>query len=163
MRVPNYGKYFLPFRTSRNEMCLRAKFSNIHVYVTWKEIWCQNSVKKVPGIDHLKSPFKEIVKNLFDAKFAPLSSILTWSSSAICHLVCSQCSMLSVYLKCASRFLQWIIISNKEFVSNFALKMESRVRNRWKCYRRRTVNRLYWKHVHMSGTPYWKILCRNLA
>ena len=34
-------------------------------------------VKKVPGIDHSKSPLKEILKNLFDAKLAPLSSILT--------------------------------------------------------------------------------------
>ena len=59
-----------------------------------------NSVKKVSEIDHSKSPLKEIVKNLFDAKLASLSSILTRSSSAICHLVCSQCSMLSVYLKC---------------------------------------------------------------
>ena len=86
-------------------------------------------VKKVPGIYHSKRPLKEIMKNLFDAKLAPLSSILTWSSSAICHLVCSQCSM-SVYLKCLSRFFQWIRISNKEFVSNFALQMEFRVRNR---------------------------------
>ena len=53
-----------------------------------------HSVKKVPGINHSKSPLKEIVKNLSDAKLAPLSSILTSSSSAICNLVCSQCSML---------------------------------------------------------------------
>ena len=33
------------------------------------------SVKKVPEIDHSKSPIKEIVKNLFDAKLTPLSSI----------------------------------------------------------------------------------------
>ena len=89
-----------------------------------------HSVRKVSGIDHSKSPFKEIVKNPFDAKLAPLSSILTWSSSAICHLVCSQCSMLSVYLKCVSRLFQWIRILNKEFVSNFGLQMEFRVRNR---------------------------------
>ena len=38
-----------------------------------------HSVKKVPGIDHSKSPLKEIIKNLFDDKLAPLSSILTWS------------------------------------------------------------------------------------
>ena len=88
-----------------------------------------HSVKKVPGIDHSKSPLKEIVKNLFDAKLAPLFSITTWSSSAICHLVYSQCSMLSVYLKCVSRIFQWIRISNKEFVSNFALQLEFRVRN----------------------------------
>ena len=81
-------------------------------------------VKKVPGIDHSKSSLEEIVKNLFDAKLAPLSSILTQSSNAICHLVCSQCSMLSIYLKCVSRFFQWIRISNKEFVSNFALQMD---------------------------------------
>ena len=62
-----------------------------------------------------------------------MSSILTWSSSAICHLVCLQCSMLSVYLKCVSRFFQWIRITNKEFVLNFALQMGFRVRNRWKC------------------------------
>ena len=31
-----------------------------------------NSLKKVSGIDHSKIPLKEIVKNLFDAKFAPL-------------------------------------------------------------------------------------------
>ena len=43
-------------------------------------------VKKVPGIDHSKSLLKEIVKNLFNAKLAPLPSILTWSSNAICHL-----------------------------------------------------------------------------
>ena len=48
-----------------------------------------HAVKKVPGIDHSKSPIKEIVKNIFDAKLAPLSSIVTWSSSAICHLVSS--------------------------------------------------------------------------
>ena len=123
-----------------------------------------HSVKKVPGINHSKIPLKEIVRNLFDAKLALLSSILTWSSSAICHLVCSQCSMLSVHLKCVSQFFQWIRISNKEFVSNFALQMEFRVRNRWKCYRRPSVNRLYQKYVHMSGTVHpktvemwWKI------
>ena len=44
-----------------------------------------HSVKKVPGIDHSKSPLKEIVKKLFDAKLALLSSILKWRSSAICH------------------------------------------------------------------------------
>ena len=66
-----------------------------------------HSVKKVPEIDHSRIPLQKIVKNLFDTKLAPLSSILTWSSSAICHLVCSQCSMLSVYLKCVSRFFQW--------------------------------------------------------
>ena len=115
-----------------------------------------HSFKKVPGNDHLKSPFKEIVKNLFDLKLAPLPSILTWSSSAICHLVCSQCSMLSVYLKCVLRFFQWIWISNNEFASNFAMQMEFRVRNRWKCYRRLTVNRLYQKHVHVSGKSGFK-------
>ena len=36
-----------------------------------------HSVKKVPGIDHSKSPLKEIVKNLFDPKLKPLSSIIT--------------------------------------------------------------------------------------
>ena len=91
-------------------------------------------VKKVPRIDHSKCPLKEIVKNLFNAKLTPLSYILTSSSSAICHLVWSQCSMLSVYLKCVSRFFQWIRISNKEFVSNSSLQMEFRMRNRWKCY-----------------------------
>ena len=115
-----------------------------------------NTVEKVPGIDRSKSPLKEIVKNLFKAKLAPLSSILQWSSSAICHSVCSQCSMLSVYLKCVSRFFQWIRISNKEFVSNFALQMEFRVRKRWKCYRRLTVNQLYQKQVHLSGTVHSK-------
>ena len=34
-----------------------------------------HSVKKVPGIDHSKSPLKEIDKNLFDVKLTPLSSI----------------------------------------------------------------------------------------
>ena len=87
-------------------------------------------VKKVPGSDHLKNPLKETVGNLFDANLAPVSCILTWSSSAIYHLFCSQCSMSSVYLKCVSRFFQWIIISNKQFVSNFALQMEFHVRNR---------------------------------
>ena len=57
-------------------------------------------MKKVPGIVHSKSPLKEIVKNLLDTKLVPLSSILKWSSSAICYLVCSQCWMLSVYRKC---------------------------------------------------------------
>ena len=120
-------------------------------------------VKKVPGIDHSKSLLKEIVKKIFDYKLAPLSSILTWSSSAICHLVCLQCSMLSVYLRCVLRFFQCIRISNKKSVSNFALQMEFRVWNRWKCCRRLTVNRLYQKHVHMSGTVHskavemWKI------
>ena len=69
-----------------------------------------------------KITLKEIVKNLFDAKLAPLSFILMWSSSAICHLVCSQCSVLSVYLKCVSRFFQWIRISKKEFVLNLHCK-----------------------------------------
>ena len=41
-----------------------------------------NSVKKVPGIDHSKAPLKEIVKNLFDAKLTPLSSILKSCRSA---------------------------------------------------------------------------------
>ena len=97
-------------------------------------IWIHvHSVKKIPGIDHSKSPLKDIVKNIFDAKLAPLFTILTSSSSAICHLACWQCSMFSVYLKCVSRFFQWIRISNKEFVSNFALQMKFRMRNRWKC------------------------------
>ena len=128
-----------------------------------------HSVKKVTGINHSKSPLEEIVKNLFDAKLAPLSSILKWSSSAICHLVCLQCSMLSVYLKCDLRFFQWIRISNKEFVSNFGLQMEFHVRNRLKCYRSLTVNRLHQKHVHMSDIVHskaiemwWKI-CLALA
>ena len=85
---------------------------------------------------------------------APLFSILTLSSSAICNLVRSQCSMLSVYFKCVSRFFQWIRISNKEFVSNFAFQMEFSVRNRWKCYRSLTVNRLYQKHVHISSSKF---------
>ena len=38
-----------------------------------------HSVKKISGIDHSKCPLKEIVKNLFGTKLAPLSSILTWS------------------------------------------------------------------------------------
>ena len=104
-----------------------------------------HSVKKVLGIDYSKSQLKEIVKNLFNANLAPLSSVLTWSSSAICHLVCSQCSMLSVYLKCVSRFFQWIRILKKEFISNFAFQMDFRVRDGWKCYRKLTVNRLYQK------------------
>ena len=82
------------------------KYSDLHIH----------SVKKLAEID---------------AKLTPLSSIPAWSSSAICHLVCSQCLMLPVYLECVSRFFQWIRISNKEFVSNFALQMEFRVRNRW--------------------------------
>ena len=63
-----------------------------------KIFYIMHSVKKVPGTDLSKCPLEKIVKNHFDAKLAPLSCILTWSSSAICHLVCSQCSMLSVYL-----------------------------------------------------------------
>ena len=51
-----------------------------------------HSVKKVPGIDHSKSPLEEIVKKLFDAKLTLQSSVLTWSSSVICHLVCSKAS-----------------------------------------------------------------------
>ena len=47
-----------------------------------------HSVEKVRGIDLSKNQLKEIVKNLFDAKLAPLSSILMWSSSAI------QCSQI---------------------------------------------------------------------
>ena len=101
------------------------------------------SVKKVQGLNHSKRPLKEIVKNLFGAKLAPLSSILTWSSSSICHLVCSQCRMLSVYIKCVSRCFQLIKISNKEDVSNVALQIEFRVRNCWKLYKRLTVNQLY--------------------
>ena len=73
----------------------------------------EHSVKKVPGFDHSKIPLKEIVQNISDAKLAPLSSILTCSSSAICHLDCSQCSMLSVYLKCVSRFFQWMSIEQR--------------------------------------------------
>ena len=122
-------------------------------YVNFLDI---HSVKKVPGIDHSESPLEEIVKNLLDAKLAPLSSVLMWSLSAFCNLVHLQCSMLSVVLKCVSRFFQWIRISNKEFVSNFALQKEFRMWNRWKCYRRLTVNRLYQKHAHMSGTLHWK-------
>ena len=63
-----------------------------------------HSVKKVPGNDHSKSPHKEIVKNLFDAKLAPLSSILTWSSSAICHLVCSVFDVVSLSKVCFAIF-----------------------------------------------------------
>ena len=55
-----------------------------------------HSVKKVLGIDHSKIPLKEIVKYHFDAKSAPLSSILTWSQSAICHLVHSRSSPVGV-------------------------------------------------------------------
>ena len=47
----------------------------------WRSVCGIHSVKKVLGIGHSKSPLKEIVKSLFDAKFAPLSSILMWSSS----------------------------------------------------------------------------------
>ena len=42
-----------------------------------------HSVQKVPRIDHSKRLFKEIIKNVFDAKLAPLISILRWSSGAI--------------------------------------------------------------------------------
>ena len=106
--------------------------------LTNKHTFCQISTG-----NWSKSTLKEIVKNLFDAKLAPLSFILTCSSSAVCYLVCSQCSMMSVYLKCVSRLFQWIRISKKEFVFNFGLQMEFHVRHRWKCYRRLTVNRLY--------------------
>ena len=79
--------------------------------LTNKHTFCQISTG-----NWSKRKLKEFVKNLFDAKLAPLSFILTWSSSAICHLVCSQCSMMSVHLKCLLRFFQWIRISKKEFV-----------------------------------------------
>ena len=76
---------------------------------------------------------------------------------------------MSVYFMCVSRFFQWIKMSNKEFISNFAVQMEIRLRNHWKCYRRLIVNWHYQKHVHMSGTVYskavkmwWKI-CLALA
>ena len=129
----------------------------LYIYWTLKSTFeIIHFVKKIPGTDHSKTLVKEIGKNLFDAELAPLPSILTWSSSAICDLVCSQCSILSVYLKFISRFFQYIRISNKEFVSNFILQMEFRVQNRWKCYRSLTVNRLYQKHVHMSGTVHSK-------
>ena len=36
-----------------------------------------HSVKKVPGIDHSKSPLKEIVKNLFSASKDPLGKDAT--------------------------------------------------------------------------------------
>ena len=103
-----------------------------------------HSVKKVPGIDYSKSLLKEIVKNLFDAKLGPLFSILTWSSSAICNLVCSQRSILPVYLKCVSRFYQYYIIISIFFLYQYYI--------------------IYQKHVHMSGTVHsnavemwWKI------
>ena len=50
---------------------------------------------------------------------APLSSILTCSLSVICHLVCSQCSLLSVYLKCVSRFFQWLRIKKQRICLKF--------------------------------------------
>ena len=36
-----------------------------------------HSVKKVLGINHSKSPLKEIVKNFFDANLAPLTVLYT--------------------------------------------------------------------------------------
>ena len=63
-----------------------------------------HSVKKVPGIDHLKSALKGIVEILFVAKLVQLSSILTRSLSVTCHLVCLRCAILSVHLKCVLRF-----------------------------------------------------------
>ena len=104
--------------------CIKIAISYTHLIHDSHDL---HSVKKVPWINHSKSPLKKIIKTLFDAKLAPLSSILTWSSSAICHLVCSQCSILSVYFKCVSLFFQRIRISNKEFALNFALQMEFRL------------------------------------
>ena len=43
-----------------------------HVYYLSFVSTAIHSVKKVPGIDHSKSPLKEIVKNLFDDKLASL-------------------------------------------------------------------------------------------
>ena len=56
---------------------LYINFTRKIVYLLWlKNSGYIHSVKKVPGIDHSKSPLKEnFVKNLFDAKLAPLSSI----------------------------------------------------------------------------------------
>ena len=127
-----------------------------------------HSVKKVPGIDHSKSPLKEIVKNLFDAKLAPLSSILAWISSATCHLVCSQCSMLSVYLKCVSQFFQWIKISKKRiclkfFIANGILCPES-VKMLQKAYGESTLSktRSYeWYSAFKSGRDVVKDLSRS--
>ena len=110
------------------------------------------SVKKVPGIDHSKSLLKEIVKNFFEVKLAPLSSILMWSSSVICHLVFSECSMLSVYLKYVSRFFPIDKNIKQRIYLKFRIANGIPCAESLKCCRRLTVNRLYQKHVHMSGT-----------
>ena len=153
--------YFLLFFIQTQLLYIQAYHGKIYpcgyyfTFFLWKfPLSNIYSVKKVPGIGHSIRPLKKIVENLFDAKLALLSFILTCSSSATCHLVFSQCWMLSVYLKCLSRFFQWIRISNKEFVSNFALQMIFRVRNRWKCYRRLTVNRLYQK-TSLNWMKWW--------
>ena len=98
-------KMYFKISIELNLMCIKSKWKikKIDSRAFLRHI---HSVKKVPRIDLPKIPLEEIVKNLFVPKLAPLSSILTWSSSAIYHLVCSQCSMLSVYLKCVSRFFQ---------------------------------------------------------
>ena len=72
-----------------------------------------HSVKKVPGVDHSKSPLKVIVKNLSVAKLAPLCS------SAICRFC----------LVCFAIFPMDKDIQQR-ILSNFALQMEFRVRNR---------------------------------
>ena len=87
--------------------------------------------------------------------------------SVIKSVHCARCCQFISSVFCD--FFQWIRMSNKEFVSNFALQMEFHVQNCWKCYRRLTVHRLYQKHVHMSGTVHsktvemwWKI-CLGLV
>ena len=69
-----YGALFLNCPKFESHVFrLPSDFHNLYVYTII------HSVKEVSGIDHSKSPLKKIVKNLFDAKLAPLSSILTWS------------------------------------------------------------------------------------
>ena len=81
-----------------------------------------HSVKKVLGIDHSKPRLKRLSKTFLTLSWH--HCLLYWRGvRARSDLVCSQCSMLSVHLKCVSGFSKWIRISNKEFVSNFALQM----------------------------------------
>ena len=51
-------------RQAKNKFCVKMLWHS-HVH----------SVKKVQGNDHSKSSLKNIFKNLFDAKLAPLSSL----------------------------------------------------------------------------------------
>ena len=82
-----------------NEIVLVEIRYEVRAQVGWREWghrvarWGLHSDKKVPEIDHSKSPLREIVKNLSDAKFerdlsfSLLTELNVFSSSQVCSAI----------------------------------------------------------------------------